>query len=114
MRESDWSSDVCSSDLRDLLILDIENPQKPKRVAVLSGDDYTDINGLYLKDNCIFATDSNGLRIIDVADPSNPREIKKYEDIHAYDIAIYEQTAYINQWNHQLIIADITNRKTLK
>jgi hypothetical protein len=99
---------------RDLLILDIENPQKPKRVAVLSGDDYTDINGLYLKDNCIFATDSNGLRIIDVADPSNPREIKKYEDIHAYDIAIYEQTAYINQWNHQLIIADITNPEDLK
>jgi hypothetical protein len=31
---------------RDLLILDIENPQKPKQVAVLSGDKYTNINGL--------------------------------------------------------------------
>ncbi len=99
---------------RDLLILDIENPQKPKQVAVLNGDGYTDINGLYLKDNYIFATDSNGLRVIDVADPSNPREVKKYEDIHAYDIIICEQTAYINQWNHQLIVADITNPEDLK
>jgi hypothetical protein len=99
---------------RDLLILDIENPQKPKQVAVLSGDDYTNINGLFLKDNYIFATDSHGLRIIDVADPSNPREIKIYEDIHAYDIVISEQTAFINQWNSQLIVADITNPEDLK
>jgi hypothetical protein len=99
---------------RDLLILDIENPQKPKQVAVLSGETYTNINGLFLKDNYIFATDSNGLRIIDVADPSNPREIKIYEDIHAYDIVISEQTAFINQWNSQLIVADITNPEDLK
>lgn len=99
---------------RDLLILDIGNPQKPKQVAVLNGDGYININGLYLKDNYIFATDSNGLRIIDVADPSNPREIKIYEDIHAYDIVIFEQTAFINQWNNQLIIADITNPEDLK
>ena len=99
---------------RDLLILDIENPQEPKQVAVFNGDGYININGLYLKDSFIFATDSNGLRIIDVADPSNPREVKIYEDINAYDIVISGQTAFINQWNNQLIIADITNPEDLK
>ena len=62
-------------------------------------------------DNKIYVADYNGgLRIVDVSDPSAPREISAIEKIGtAIDLVLDGNYAYIAAGNSSLIIIDITD-----
>ena len=68
--------------VNELHILDISDINKPLQVSVVP---MTNPIGLTIDGNTLFVCDA-GLRILDVSDKKNPREIKYLKDIDAVDV----------------------------
>lgn len=93
----------------DILILDLNNPAKPERLAQLEGPYDTDIDKFTLNGSVLYACTRGSLAIIDVANPAAPREMARLDDIKAYDIAISGHYAYIYEEANRIAVADISN-----
>src|SRR5690349_22446456 len=85
----DWSSDVCSSDLGSMRVIDIQDPQHPKEVARWQTEQTE--AGRYLHDIMVvdglayLAYWNDGLVILDVGNgmrggsPTNPQFVSQYK-----------------------------------
>ena len=53
-----------------LVIVDLDDPLNPKHVATVP---MNDARGVYLQFRYAFVTDAEGLKVVDVTDPNNPK-----------------------------------------
>ncbi|MDD5626664.1 MAG: metallophosphoesterase [Patescibacteria group bacterium] len=91
-----------------LLIIDIANPKKPWIVSVCRIS--CSISGIYLSGDYIYLADSRlGLRIIDVSDPSSPKEVGFYSTSSANDVRVEGSYAYVADWRAGFKILDVAN-----
>jgi hypothetical protein len=94
-----------------LLILDLTTPDKPEQIALFKMPGVTNIHSLYLSGTFLYALTSD-LRIIDVSNPANPREISVLSDMKPTGIVIYGHYAYICERNthdniNNIIVVDV-------
>ena len=93
-------------------IVDFTNPENPVELGKLVLPDLISdivISGIYA-----FVADGNaGLRIIDISDPADPKEISSYTDFShkAYYVAVNGNYAYVLTYNI-LYVINITNPST--
>ncbi|MCX6842928.1 MAG: hypothetical protein NTX53_11675 [candidate division WOR-3 bacterium] len=90
-------------------ISDINNPVLDTHVVVAASAGDVSIDGHY----CYVADGMAGLRILDVADPSEPREIgaldTTWEGMESYSVAAQDSFAFLGWNNPYLRVADVTN-----
>lgn len=91
------------TDTRGFIALDVSNPQNPVEVDTLAGSGNSEFGGgiTILGNYAYFADAHNGLRIIDLSDPSNLREIDTFfqDRIFAVRSALKDTLVYLASGN---------------
>lgn len=115
-----------------VFILDVRNPEKPRQVSLFQPDvnfprknpgrtRHPNARGLTVKGDRLYLTyDAGGLRIIDIADKTAPREIGRYVNTrigkkpHAYNnVVVRRGLAYLAVDYCGLEIVDISNPSSI-
>jgi hypothetical protein len=95
---------------RGILVLDIQDLTKPVRVAYLKTAESTRylINPI-LSGTVLYIPAENFLWLIDVSNPSSPRELAKLAQVKPFTVAISGKYAYINDENQKITTVDISD-----
>jgi hypothetical protein len=78
-----------------LIILDINKPEKPIQSGLLKAPEKNSIETIGITDTTLYAAGTRCLWIVNVSNPSAPKEITRNYNIQATDMVISEQTALI-------------------
>lgn len=89
-----------------LYIIDISNPQSPIFLSTISLPHH--ISDIGIHDTLIYLIDSDGLMVIDIADPTMPIVVFTYIGSYFDKLKITENKAIIQDGNN-ILIFDITN-----
>ena len=89
-------------------IFEVNDPTKPKHLSHLNLE-YA-ANDVYLEDNYAYVADSdNGLVIVDVSNPIEPKVVGHYYTGWAEDVYIKDNYAYVAVGDNGLVILDIND-----
>jgi hypothetical protein len=91
-----------------IIIFNLQDPDKPKQIAYLESPDGGSISGLCSKDNIFYVAYSNYLSLLDVSNPSTPREIGRISAIDAQSMTISGEYAYICDDEGNILVAEIS------
>src|SRR6266542_2406450 len=94
---------------RGLVILDLEDPLRPRLVAQLGGPDIVDPRAVTVQFRYAFVTDREGLKVIDVTDPTRPRAIRDatVRLADARGVTVARTYAYVAAGAQGLAIIDV-------
>ena len=97
-------------DNAEFLVLDISDPENLENTGNCEIPGYTAENVFASEDYAYVADQDAGLRIIDISDPVNPKEVGAF-DINgsARDVHISGNYAYVVDWSKGFSIFDISN-----
>ncbi|MFK7972009.1 MAG: LVIVD repeat-containing protein [Bacteroidia bacterium] len=78
----------CPGWTNQLEVVDITNPRSPLSATVVTMDGP---QGLSIDGNMLFVCDgTSGLRVLDVADPTNPKQKARFSDVQATDVIAFD------------------------
>jgi hypothetical protein len=110
-----------SSRRNGIVILSFEDPAHPKVVSEYTETVTGGVHSTYIytqpnHGTHVYLTDdaTGSMRVIDINDPRNPREIARWETTRAtgrvlHDIDIRDGLAYLSYWNDGLVVLDVGN-----
>jgi hypothetical protein len=96
---------------RELIIVSIEDPLNPKIVKRIGAPDLNRPKAIAIQFRYGFVADDDGLKVLDVSDPSqahliNGAFVKAY---HANDVYVARTFAYVAALNNGIFIVDVKN-----
>jgi hypothetical protein len=105
------SGNFCGQSDDELQILDLSNISNPQLIATYS---LTSPKGLAINNNILYVCD-NGIRIFDVSDKSDVREIKYIPNIPANDVIFYNNRILVTADNgfYQFDVSDLIDVKQI-
>jgi hypothetical protein len=98
-----------SSSKTGILIFDIQNPMKPKQIAYILSPDNNFVSRPEIKNNILVIPGSKFLSMIDISNPSSPREISRVDTITGNAITFHENYAYISDFKDSIQVLDFTS-----
>ena len=96
-----------------LVIIDLDNPLEPKHVTTVALNDGRDV---FQQFRYLFATDADGLKAIDISDPTQP-ELVDNNTIELRDarrVFVARTYAYVAAGSDGLVIVDVTQPESMK
>ena len=92
-----------------LVIVDIQDPEKPFVVNVLGPDVLSQPSAVELQFRYGFVTDKDGLKVLDVTDPAHPKLAAALPIHDARSLYVARNWAFIAGGKQGLVIVDVTN-----
>ncbi|MFC2070267.1 zf-HC2 domain-containing protein [Chloroflexota bacterium] len=93
-----------------VLVLDIRDKTSPRKVAYLStNDDTRYIRGAALYGTILYFSADDYLWVIDVSNPSSPKELARLPGLDTNQMVISGEYAFINDGNHDIVTLDLSN-----
>ena len=94
---------------RGLVVVDLDDPLRPKVVAQLGAPDIVDPRAVAVQFRYAFVTDREGLKVVDVTDPARPRSVKEARVplTDARGLTVARSYAYVAAGGQGLAIIDV-------
>lgn len=96
-------------------IIDVSDHKYPNEIKCITKEDWRFIENIYVLNNYAYIIDKSTilriiLRIIDISDPQNPREVGKFENLKcAKGLFVVGSHAYVADGEYGIKIIDISN-----
>jgi hypothetical protein len=98
-----------SSEKPGVLVLDIQDPARPRKIGYISAERAKYISSATLSGTVLYVPTDSFLWVIDVANPSSPRELGRLTDLRPETMVVSGDIAYINDGNHDIVTLDISD-----
>ncbi len=93
-----------------ILVLDITDKTSPEKAAYIdTGDNSSFIRSTALQGTVLYVSAGSYLRVIDVSDPNNPREISKVEGLSTNQMVISGDYAFTTYGNFGITTLDLSD-----
>lgn len=94
---------------RGLVVVDIDDPAKPKVAGELAGDFLKNPRAVAVQFRYAFITDEEGLKIVDISEPTQPKPVASVPLKQAGRLYVARTYAYVPNGAEGLAIIDIEN-----
>ena len=95
-----------------ILVLDIQDPARPKKIGYISAEGAKYISSAAsatLSGTVLYVPTDSFLWVIDVANPSLPRELGRLTELRPESMVVSGDIAYINDGNHAIVTLDVSD-----
>ncbi len=100
---------------RGMVVVDVDNPRKPRVVSVVSARDISRPRSIAIQFRYAFVCDRDGVKVIDITDPEKPKLLPESQVAikKAHDIYIARTYAYVAAGAQGLVIIDVENPENI-